>query len=88
MYRNYPSPLVEGFNGESCTTARTLQKLGSFLIMTTSENPNDLRYCFDNGALGCFVTPVDLPRFIESVETLVKCGFEAVTLPPGQGEAS
>jgi CheY-like chemotaxis protein len=150
MYRKYPILVVEDSDEDFYTTARVLQKIGSFpvrrcangsdvllqlyqptqteqtgrvsppslilldlnlpgkrdgrdvlvdlksdnrfshipvVILTTSENPKDVRQCFENGAAGYMVKPVDLTKFIESMESMVKYWFEAVTLPSEQGEA-
>jgi CheY-like chemotaxis protein len=51
------------------------------VVMTTSENPHDVRHCFDHGAAGYMVKPVDLDKFTERIETLVKYWFEVTTLP-------
>jgi CheY-like chemotaxis protein len=52
------------------------------VIMTTSSNPRDVRECFDHGAAGYMVKPVNLDRFVESIEALVKYWFDVMTLPP------
>jgi CheY-like chemotaxis protein len=51
------------------------------VIMTTSANPTDVRHCFDHGAAGYMVKPVNLDKFVESIEGMVKYWFEIMTLP-------
>ncbi len=51
------------------------------VIMTTSSNPRDISRCYDQGASGYMVKPVDLERFTECIENLVKYWFDAVSLP-------
>lgn len=51
------------------------------VIMTTSSNPSDLQHCFEYGAAGYIVKPVNLDKFVESIECLVKYWFQTVTLP-------
>jgi len=51
------------------------------VIMTTSKNPSDVRHCFDHGAAGYLVKPVNLDKFVDSIECVVKYWFEIMTLP-------
>ena len=57
------------------------------VIMTTSSNPQDVRHCFDHGAAGYMVKPVNLDKFVESMASLVKYWFETTALPT-KGEDS
>ena len=52
------------------------------VIITTSSDPKDLRYCYENGAAGYIVKPVDLARFRTSLEQMTNYWLRAVTLPP------
>jgi len=51
------------------------------VIITTSASPSDVRNCFDHGAAGYMVKPVNLDKFVESIEGVVKYWFEIMTLP-------
>jgi len=51
------------------------------VIMTTSSNPSDVHHCFNHGAAGYIVKPVNFDKFVQSVECLVRYWFETVTLP-------
>jgi CheY-like chemotaxis protein len=51
------------------------------VIMTTSSNPRDVSYCYKHGASGYLVKPVDLDRFTESIQAMVKYWFETNLLP-------
>mgnify|MGYP001301578201 CR=1 FL=1 len=51
------------------------------VVMTTSSNPSDVRHCFDHGAAGYMVKPVNLDKFVESIEGIIKYWFEIMTLP-------
>ena len=52
------------------------------VILTTSANPKDVEYCYQNGAAGYIVKPVDLKRFRESLEMMASYWLRAVALPP------
>lgn len=51
------------------------------VIMTTSSHPSDVHHCFDHGAAGYIVKPVNLDKFVESIECLVNYWFKTVRLP-------
>jgi len=51
------------------------------IILTTSANPKDVEFCYDNGAAGFIVKPVDLPRFRASLEKFAEYWLHAVLLP-------
>jgi len=55
------------------------------IVMTTSSNPDDVRKCFDLGAAGYIVKPVNLDRFVETIECLVQYWYETITLPMKAG---
>lgn len=55
------------------------------VIMTTSSNPSDVRHCFDYGAAGYLVKPVNLDKFVESIQCVLKYWFEIMTLPAKAG---
>jgi len=51
------------------------------VIMTTSKNPLDISHCFNNGAAGYMVKHVNLDKFVESIEMVLKYWFQVMTLP-------
>jgi CheY-like chemotaxis protein len=51
------------------------------VIMTTSSSSTDVNHCFDHGAAGYIVKPVNLDKFTESIECMVNYWFKAVKLP-------
>jgi CheY-like chemotaxis protein len=51
------------------------------VIMTTSSNPTDVHQCFDRGAAGYIVKPVNLDKFVDSIECMVNYWFKTVKLP-------
>ena len=52
------------------------------VIVTTSSNPQDVLHCFEQGAAGYLIKPVNLEKFVDSVKSLVNYWFETTTLPP------
>jgi CheY-like chemotaxis protein len=51
------------------------------IVYTTSSNPRDIEYCYQNGANAYQVKPVDFEKFCASWNTLVTHWFHHVTLP-------
>jgi CheY-like chemotaxis protein len=52
------------------------------VVMTTSSNPADVSHCYSLGAAGYIVKPVDLDKFTDSIESMVRYWLQTVTLPP------
>lgn len=52
------------------------------VVLTTSSNPKDVAFCYENGAAGYIVKPVDLDGFRTDLERLAHYWFGAVKLPP------
>jgi len=52
------------------------------VILSTSCNPQDLRFCYEQGAAGYIVKPVDLAKLRSSMEQLAAYWLQAVKLPP------
>jgi CheY-like chemotaxis protein len=49
--------------------------------MTTSAHPSDVHHCFEYGAAGYMLKPVNLDKYVNSVESILKYWFEIMTLP-------
>ena len=59
---------------------RELRKI-PVVVLTTSSSPADIDHCYQHGASGYLVKPVDLDAFVQSIECMVKYWFETVILP-------
>jgi len=51
------------------------------VILSTSANPRDIRFCYDAGANGYMVKPVDLDRLERMLRALVDFWLHAAVLP-------
>lgn len=51
------------------------------VIVSTSDNPADLTYCYTNGCSGYVVKELSFERFSLALQTLSSYWFTAVTLP-------
>jgi len=51
------------------------------VIFSTSNNPNDVDFCYRNGASGFFIKVMDLQQQTNSLRALVEYWFGAVLLP-------
>ncbi len=51
------------------------------VIVTTSSDPKDVKFCFCNGASGYINKPVNFEKFAESVQILTDYWFKALVLP-------
>lgn len=49
------------------------------VVTTTSSNPHDITYCYEQGANGYFVKPVNFKRLQEGLTTIVEYWFGIVT---------
>ena len=49
------------------------------VITTTSANPRDITYCYEQGANGYFVKPVDFERLQYGLETIIDYWFDIIT---------
>lgn len=52
------------------------------VILSTSSNPTDLTFCYENGAAGYIVKPVDLAKLRTAMEQMAAYWLQAVLLPP------
>ncbi|MBA3912537.1 MAG: response regulator [Acidobacteriales bacterium] len=51
------------------------------VVMTTSSSPRDVSECYQRGASGYVVKPLDLDEFAACLKSLVVYWFETVLLP-------
>ena len=51
------------------------------VIVSTSDNPADVMYCYTNGCSGYVVKALSFERFSLALQTLCSYWFRAVTLP-------
>lgn len=63
-----------------------LLKMIPVVIFTTSDNPVDVAGCYQCGANGYVVKPIDLKKLTKTVQVIVDYWFEANTLPNPAGE--
>lgn len=54
------------------------------IVLTTSTSEQDIERCYAAGASSYLCKPVDLSRFIESIQRLTDYWFEIVVLPRGE----
>jgi CheY-like chemotaxis protein len=57
------------------------------VIFTTSDNPRDVDVCYQNGANGYIVKPIDVKKLTKTVQVIVDYWFEANTLPSSVGDS-
>lgn len=51
------------------------------VILTTSNNPRDILYCYRNGANGYQIKSVGFDKFRNSINLMIKYWFETATIP-------
>lgn len=51
------------------------------IVLTTSNNPNDIATCYRRGANSYLIKPVDYARFKQAMQTLILYWFQIATLP-------
>lgn len=51
------------------------------VVMSTSQNPDDVQYCYENGASGYFVKPIDFESYKKSINVIVEYWFDVLYLP-------
>ncbi|WP_075219612.1 response regulator [Acuticoccus yangtzensis] len=51
------------------------------IILTTSDNPADVDFCYEAGANSFFVKPVDLQTYFSAFETMMKYWLGVARLP-------
>jgi CheY-like chemotaxis protein len=53
------------------------------VVLTTSNNPQDIDVCYQRGANSYQIKPVDYARFKQAMKTLIDYWFYTATLPNG-----
>lgn len=79
---------LPGLNGRTVLTAvreHPRFKTVPVVIFSTSSNPQDIAWCYENGANSYHVKEMDYSAFKRGVEMLVAYWLEAVRLPPATG---
>ncbi|MEP0916283.1 response regulator [Leptolyngbya sp. DQ-M1] len=56
-------------------------KMIPVVVLSTSNNPKDIRGCYSLGANAYLIKPIDTVKFKRTVQLFVEHWFEAVTLP-------
>jgi CheY-like chemotaxis protein len=51
------------------------------VVSTTSSNPRDITYCYEQGVQGYLVKPVDFERLQHALMTVITYWFGIMTLP-------
>lgn len=51
------------------------------VILTTSNNPRDILYCYRNGANGYQIKTVGFEKFFNSIRSMISYWFETATIP-------
>jgi CheY-like chemotaxis protein len=55
------------------------------VVFTTSSNPKDIKFCYQNGANGYLIKPVDSEELEKTVQTFVEYWLESNVLPEPTG---
>jgi len=63
-----------------------LLKMIPVVVFTTSDKPRDITGCYQCGANGYVVKPIDLKKLTKIVQVIVDYWFEANTLPSPAGD--
>ncbi|AFY42435.1 response regulator [Nostoc sp. PCC 7107] len=53
------------------------------VVFTTSSNPKDIEFCYQKGANGYLVKPMDAQELQKTVQAFVDYWLESNTVPPG-----
>lgn len=51
------------------------------VITSTSSNPRDISYCYDVGANGYFIKPIQFDEYTKAMNTLMEYWFRVLKLP-------
>lgn len=51
------------------------------VILTTSNNPRDILYCYRNGANGYQIKSIGFDKFFASINSMINYWFETATIP-------
>lgn len=67
---------------------RSRERALPVIVLSTSSHPDDIAFCYEKGANGYMIKPLDFHRWQEMVSTLAAYWLRTVALPPataGQG---
>ncbi len=53
------------------------------VMVSTSDNPADITYCYSTGCSGYLVKPLAYDRLVTALQTVCKYWFMVITLPQG-----
>ncbi|MEI6847448.1 MAG: response regulator [Chlorobiaceae bacterium] len=56
-------------------------KVVPVIILTTTSNSKDIKYCYQNGANGYIIKPLNLEKFMRTIQMLLDYWFDASILP-------
>jgi len=56
-------------------------KIIPVVVLTTSSNPRDIEACYQYGASGYLLKPIDTKKLRKTIQAFLDYWFEAVTLP-------
>ncbi|MEI6043576.1 MAG: response regulator [Chloroflexota bacterium] len=56
-------------------------KVVPVVVLTTTSNPKDIKTCYQNGANSYILKPVDLEKFVRTMQRLLDYWFEVSLLP-------
>lgn len=65
-----------------------LLKMIPVVVFTTSDNPRDVASCYQYGASGYVVKPIDLKKLTITVQTIADYWFKANILPRPAGDCN
>lgn len=51
------------------------------VVFTTSSNPKDIEYCYQYGASGYIIKPINISKLRKNIQTFFDYWFEVVVLP-------
>jgi CheY-like chemotaxis protein len=51
------------------------------VVLSTSNNPRDIRACYQSGVNGYLIKPIDAARFKHTIQVFIEYWFGAIALP-------
>jgi CheY-like chemotaxis protein len=51
------------------------------VVLSTSNNPRDIRACYQSGVNGYLIKPIDAVRFKHTIQVFIEYWFGAIALP-------
>jgi len=56
-------------------------KIIPVVVFTTSSNPKDVEACYQHGANGYIIKPIDVNKLMRNIQVLIEYWFESSILP-------